>query len=310
MRPTGGYLRAGAITVPLGLALAGFAVAREVHLRGTLKVPAATEPAKPSPEGDWSDTEVAAGKAQCTILLKGLDLEFTYLAPIKHGLCGAAQPIELFGLGSNPKVKIDPPATVNCPMAAMLAKWMSTSVQPLAAASLKSPVVLIHNAASYDCRNRYGDASQKLSEHAKANAIDISTFTTASGVTVAVSNVWGPTLREMLQPPTIVIPSKTAAGGFTTTVEPSAAQAQSDAPDLAAKTHKGSQAIRQARAEEAAKRGLAMPKPATPGGIFIHAIHESACTMFGTVLGPEANDAHKDHLHLDMTLRPGSSFCE
>ena len=32
----------------------------------------------------------------------------------------------------------------------------------------------------------------------------------------------------------------------------------------------------------------------------------SAYTMFGTVLGPEANEAHRDHLHLDMALRKHS----
>jgi hypothetical protein len=38
-------------------------------------------------------------------------------------------------------------------------------------------------------------------------------------------------------------------------------------------------------------------------------LHEEACRMFGNVLGPEANAAHKDHFHLDMKQRRGP-FCE
>ncbi len=44
---------------------------------------------------------------------------------------------------------------------------------------------------------------------------------------------------------------------------------------------------------------------------FLRAIHASACRIFGTVLGPEANNAHRNHFHLDMAERKaGSNFCE
>jgi len=36
---------------------------------------------------------------------------------------------------------------------------------------------------------------------------------------------------------------------------------------------------------------------------FLHAIHDGACVIFGTTLGPEANEAHKNHFHLDMKER-------
>ena len=39
---------------------------------------------------------------------------------------------------------------------------------------------------------------------------------------------------------------------------------------------------------------------------FLRIIHESACKRFGTVLGPEYNAAHRDHLHLEMS---GNAFC-
>ena len=39
---------------------------------------------------------------------------------------------------------------------------------------------------------------------------------------------------------------------------------------------------------------------------FLHTVHASACKRFGTVLGPDYNGAHRDHLHLEFT---GGSFC-
>lgn len=39
---------------------------------------------------------------------------------------------------------------------------------------------------------------------------------------------------------------------------------------------------------------------------FLQAIHRSACRRFGTVLSPDYNAAHHDHLHLDMGRGP---FC-
>jgi hypothetical protein len=47
-----------------------------------------------------------------------------------------------------------------------------------------------------------------------------------------------------------------------------------------------------------------------PKGQFLREIHEAACGTFGTVLGPEANEAHRDHFHLDMAKRRYKSFCE
>ncbi|MEM7526734.1 MAG: extensin family protein [Pseudomonadota bacterium] len=38
-------------------------------------------------------------------------------------------------------------------------------------------------------------------------------------------------------------------------------------------------------------------------GIFLSLIHRQACAMFGTVLGPEADLQHRDHLHLDIAPR-------
>lgn len=38
-------------------------------------------------------------------------------------------------------------------------------------------------------------------------------------------------------------------------------------------------------------------------------IHGSACGPFGTVLGPDANPLHADHLHLDVEERGSGAYC-
>lgn len=39
-------------------------------------------------------------------------------------------------------------------------------------------------------------------------------------------------------------------------------------------------------------------------------LHAAACGTFGTVLGPEANALHADHLHLDVARRRSGPYCE
>lgn len=39
---------------------------------------------------------------------------------------------------------------------------------------------------------------------------------------------------------------------------------------------------------------------------FLHVIEASACKRFGTVLGPDYNPAHRNHLHVELS---GSSYC-
>jgi hypothetical protein len=49
----------------------------------------------------------------------------------------------------------------------------------------------------------------------------------------------------------------------------------------------------------------------TPGwSPVLQQIHEAACGPFGTVLGPQANPLHADHLHFDKASRKSGPYCE
>ena len=43
---------------------------------------------------------------------------------------------------------------------------------------------------------------------------------------------------------------------------------------------------------------------------FLHTVHDEACGEFRTVLGPNSDYHHRDHIHLDLqNRRSGSSYC-
>jgi hypothetical protein len=46
-----------------------------------------------------------------------------------------------------------------------------------------------------------------------------------------------------------------------------------------------------------------------PWSGLLRQIHHAGCGPFGTVLGPDANPLHADHLHLDVAERRSGSYC-
>jgi hypothetical protein len=54
---------------------------------------------------------------------------------------------------------------------------------------------------------------------------------------------------------------------------------------------------------------LATP-PTGPRARFLREAHAAACRIFGTTLGPESNEAHRNHFHVDMAERKVKKICE
>ena len=118
--------------------------------------------------------------------------------PLREGSeCGTPAPMKLISVGSSPQVALSPPPTVTCDMVATLARWLDRDVQPLARKHLGAPIVRIDVMSSYSCRNAYGRAHGRVSEHGKANAVDIGSFVTARGQAALVVAEWGPTARQI-----------------------------------------------------------------------------------------------------------------
>ena len=52
------------------------------------------------------------------------------------------------------------------------------------------------------------------------------------------------------------------------------------------------------------------PAPTTAESRFLHDVHAAACRIFGTTLGPEANEDHRNHFHVDMAERKYKKICD
>ena len=109
--------------------------------------------------------------------------------------CGAIRPFLMSGAAGG-RVRMEPAATLRCPMVPHVEKWIRGSVIPASWHHFGSPVVKMHVAASYSCRPRNGIRGGKLSEHGRANALDISSFTLADGRKVTVKKGWRGGARE------------------------------------------------------------------------------------------------------------------
>jgi hypothetical protein len=151
------------------------------------------------------------------------------------GGCSNRGAVQLLDVG----IPITNVKAVKCGVARSLALWVRESVQPAARESFGSRVVKLESMGAYSCRNIIGNAavSGSRSEHATANAIDISGFVLADG-------------RHI-----------TLQGGWT---------GQSDERN------------------------------------FLRAVRAGGCKHFQTVLSPDYNAAHYNHLHFDMGRGP---FC-
>ncbi len=56
-------------------------------------------------------------------------------------------------------------------------------------------------------------------------------------------------------------------------------------------------------------QSLGVPAPG-PHSRFLRAAHAAACRIFGTTLGPEANEDHRNHFHVDMATRTYKKICD
>jgi hypothetical protein len=79
---------------------------------------------------------------------------------------------------------------VTCPLARAMTHWVREAVQPAARVWMSSQVIKVETFGSYSCRPINNVTGNKLSEHAFANAVDISGFDFANGRRVTVLAAW------------------------------------------------------------------------------------------------------------------------
>jgi len=133
------------------------------------------------PEGN-PVSAAAATPSACQVDL-GKIAEFKPLPVlVGPGDCGAddAVLLETIALPDRSKVAVSPPATLRCPMARQVADWVRDDVAPTVK-KFDSPLVGLDNLASYECRGRNNVRAAKVSEHGRADALDVRDFKLADG---------------------------------------------------------------------------------------------------------------------------------
>lgn len=161
----------------------------------------------------------------CKIALGNSGFEFEAVADKTSGTCPLTDQVLLH----QSHYPYSQTVKATCPVIAALLIWEQHVVKPAAERHLSSPVASISHYGIFSCRNIAG--SSRRSQHASANAIDISGFTLENGQSISVLNDWDDMSEQ---------------------------------------------------------------------GQFLREIRDGACGIFSTVLGPDYNNAHRDHFHLDM----------
>jgi len=126
---------------------------------------------------------LSAAPSDCDLQLAKIAIVQPLGELIGPGECGARDAVRLEGviLPDKAKVAVTPPATLRCTMAREIAAWVRGDVAPAAAKTFGAPLRGLENLGSYECRGRDRARGATLSEHGRANALDVRSFKLANG---------------------------------------------------------------------------------------------------------------------------------
>ena len=276
---------------------------------------------------EWPAEEIAEAQALCKVILAKIDAVTIPEPAFRQGDCGAPAPVRLLSIGRKPEVSLSPPPVLTCGMVGALHTWLTKDLQPLARKTLGADVIKIESMSDYSCRNAYGRTKTKLSEHGRANALDIRGFVTAKGETAVVLTGWGETKRDIAmreealkkaaekaaaEAAKLARPAVTPATG--SSAAPQVAGPDGASPDIRETLTDDGEGPVQKPALGAAPLRLGGPdagaQPPARMTLFLKGAHTAACQIFGTTLGPEANNAHRNHFHVDMAPRKVKKICD
>jgi hypothetical protein len=105
------------------------------------------------------------------------------------GECGGEDLVRLEAvvLPDKRRVAVKPAAIMRCAMASEIAAWIRIDMAPLVT-SLGSVISDLDNLDSFECRGRNGIAGAKMSEHGRANALDVHDLKLANGQSITFTD--------------------------------------------------------------------------------------------------------------------------
>jgi len=136
------------------------------------------------------DAAATAAPSACQIRLAKIAVFQALPTLVGPGECGASDAVAMdtIILPNQTKVAVIPAATMRCAMAEEVARWVREDVAP-SVKDLGAPLSTLDNLASYDCRGRNSIRAAAMSEHGRADALDVRDFKLADGQTLTLTDV-------------------------------------------------------------------------------------------------------------------------
>lgn len=145
-----------------------------------------TRPSAPPPTPPAANAQSPETR-QCLAELRREEIGFRALPDQRfEGGCSAIGAVQLLDIG----VPVTNLGAMTCPVARQFARWARESLQPAAGQWLGSEVRRIESFGTYSCRPVNNRAGARLSEHGRANAVDVAAFVLADGRRITVLGGW------------------------------------------------------------------------------------------------------------------------
>ena len=153
--------------------------------------PAAEEAAKEKPEKPAEQaTPQPPPPSACRLALTEAIAIAPSIPDIRGaGGCGGEDLVRLEAivLPDKRQVSVKPAAILRCAMASALAEWIRSDIAPLAV-RLGSTISDLDNFDSFECRGRNRIAGARLSEHGRANALDVRALKLVNGRSISLTD--------------------------------------------------------------------------------------------------------------------------
>jgi hypothetical protein len=166
-----------------------------------------------------SKTEDAVREDEgCLARLRAAGVEFDIpTVPVAtRGACAIEIPVRLKSVTAraqgSTEVRLPEEPTISCEFAERLTAWLGQLVVPVIAGRMSATLRAVRTGPGYQCRNRNGAPTGKLSAHAIGKAIDISAFELSNGKLISIKPDGDEAMRS------VVGSVRTAACGWFTTV--------------------------------------------------------------------------------------------
>ena len=140
------------------------------------------------------DREPLPGAGDCRAELLQRGVEFAIPDHVEAtGQCAVADPVLVKSVAApGGRVKLPEEPLMNCAFARKFTAWLSDIAAPVIGEMAPARLESLSTGPGYECRNRNGDSSGKISEHAFGNAIDISGITLANRIRIEIPDVADP----------------------------------------------------------------------------------------------------------------------